>query len=269
MIELDGHAAVEVGLVTQAPLASVEIEPFLALNRRSIPLAVRWSNPEEARGRRALLGSRPSQWRPKRVEGIVVDDLDAGFSVAEREDGTTAWWEAPGRWLDSDAGWTGLGTPLDQELPRFGLAAGFSGAWTRDELASAWGKYRRTVARAATAGGKDLVIFEAGLPERGLWHLEYHMPDLRTAGRRWGSRDRFVSTNLWPTQGSYEFRLDAGSERRDVLFDGAGATPGWNPIGSWNLGPGKVRLAVSNRTSGEMVFADAIRWRVQQETSAQ
>ena len=46
-----------------------------------------------------------------------------------------------------------------------------------------------------------------------------------------------------------------------VEFDGEAATIGWNGLGEFRLPAGEVSLVVSNKTSGSMVVADAVRWR--------
>ena len=46
-----------------------------------------------------------------------------------------------------------------------------------------------------------------------------------------------------------------------VEFDAAVAEAGWNKLGEFDLPGGQTRLVVTNRTSGVVVVADAIRWR--------
>ena len=46
----------------------------------------------------------------------------------------------------------------------------------------------------------------------------------------------------------------------EIAYDGTSADVGWNKIDEFEFVSTNVRLEVSNRTDGEMVIADAIRW---------
>jgi ABC-type phosphate transport system permease subunit len=52
----------------------------------------------------------------------------------------------------------------------------------------------------------------------------------------------------------------ADGQEVEVAYDGASAEVGWNTIDEFEFISTNVRLEVSNRTDGEMVIADAIRW---------
>ena len=270
LVELNGHSAQEVGLVTAAPPASVVIEPFLALNRHPIPLAVPEfdSRAMAYNSQPVFSGSRPIRWQPAQEDGVVVDDLDGGFSIEVSADGLS-WWESSRRWLRErlPSGWLLWGREaLDQGMPQFDRSALSSNAWTRDALPLAWGRYRHTVTRAMAGSGPFLAVFEASLPVDGRWRLEYHMPpEVETGRRLLADGSSRLDIGRLHVQGRYEMRIDAGAERRDVYFDSAEATPGWNRIGAWDLGVGTVRLSVSTKTDGAVVVADAIRWRLERE----
>ena len=268
LVELNGHSAKEVGLVTPSPPASVVIEPFLALNRGPIPLGVPASDSyAPADYSEPLAGSRPSSWRPASEAGIVVDDLDAGFSIKAFADGLP-WWESSRRWLRRTlpADWLRSAEALDQGIPQFNAGASPANAWMRDELPFAYGRYRHTVARAVAGSGHFLAVFEASLPVAGQWRLDYHMPPEAETGQRLQANGRpRLDPGRLRAQGRYEMRLDAASQSREVTFDGAEATPGWNRIGAWDLEAGTVRLGVSTKTNGAVVVADAIRWSLEAE----
>jgi len=44
-------------------------------------------------------------------------------------------------------------------------------------------------------------------------------------------------------------------------FDGSVAEPGWNDLGRFVLQEGETQVVVTDETSGNVVIADAIRWR--------
>ena len=69
---------------------------------------------------------------------------------------------------------------------------------------------------------------------------------------------QYGSTN--DRQGVHTLEISSGGTVRTVDFDAAAATPGWNEIDAFDLAAGPVRVAVSDKTSGNAVAADAIRW---------
>ena len=61
--------------------------------------------------------------------------------------------------------------------------------------------------------------------------------------------------------GEYDMRVRTAGREVAVEFDGGAAQPGWNEIGIFEVDSGRVEVAVTNRTDGEVVVADAVRWR--------
>ena len=61
--------------------------------------------------------------------------------------------------------------------------------------------------------------------------------------------------------GVYRLRLRAADVDVPVEFGAVAGDPGWNELGTVGLPAGPVDVAVSDETSGQAVFADAIRWR--------
>ena len=49
-----------------------------------------------------------------------------------------------------------------------------------------------------------------------------------------------------------------------VAFDVALAKPGWNSLGTWELPAGSVQVVVTDATTGDIVVADAGRWKRQE-----
>ena len=207
-------------------------------------------------------GARPSDWvRPADV-GIVVDDLDAGFGV--ERDGKPSGLRIGPRLRPADP----VGE-MDHGIPSFtsaGAANGgtpvLDGEWRRQEMPSSFGRYRHTVARASADGGHARAVFEAELPRAGEWRLEYHMPFVPPKRAKTRFRGRGMEMRSIGELGEYDMALQYGDGQRiAVPFDGTDADTGWNDLGRYELPAGSVRLVVSNRTTGEIVLADAIRWR--------
>ena len=239
-VRIEGNSTVEIGIVSPEPPQAVWLEPYLSLNR--VPVRIELSNsdePDDATGQ-PLVGSQPSTWMPPPSPGILVDDLDPAFAVENRRDdgrfGRSTTQNAPGRELDQ-------GLPTGTNDP---------GEWTRALIPSSWGKYRHTVAGATAGDGTAVGVFTAELPRAGRWQLDYHLPNRNVMGDLWAP--------VYGMLGSFEMALVVDGNRITVEFDGSQAPAGWNKLGEYDLPAGPVRLEVSNRTDGEMVIADAIRW---------
>lgn len=53
---------------------------------------------------------------------------------------------------------------------------------------------------------------------------------------------------------------DSNGDEREITFDSNGATEGWNLSESFDLPEGEISVTLSNKTDGQFVIADAIRW---------
>ncbi|MDE0189920.1 MAG: hypothetical protein OXQ90_01060 [Gammaproteobacteria bacterium] len=235
-----GESAIEVGLITTNPLEVLWLRPYLSLNRADQRLAVPQLDETVLHDREPLDGARPSVWRPT-SPGIVVDDLDDGFSVEATTEAARF-----GRLREQEFGQTDRGMPVYRGVP--------GRLWMRQALPTAWGRYRRTVARIASGQGDSRAVFEAELPESGRWILQYHLPSLRVMGpgsTAWGPHDE---------QGMVHVEVVAGQTRETVDFEAGEAETGWNEVDVFDLPAGNVTVWVSNSTTGATVVADAIRW---------
>ena len=240
-IPIAGNSAVHIGEVLAAPPEAVWVRTYLSRNRAEMRLPVASVDTEKVVEREAFEAVRPSDWIP-RDRGIVVDDLDGGFALESADDASLLG-GGPGV---ADGVETDAGLPVFRRDRRPG--------WTRQALPTAWGRYRRTVARIAAGQGIARANFDADLHEAGRWLLSYHMPDLQKVGMY----SEFRSTN--DDQGIHNIEISSGGTVTTVDFDAAAATPGWNEIDAFDLAAGPVRVTVSDKTSGNTVVADAIRW---------
>ena len=155
---VDATASAEVGLVTAEPLSEVWLESYLSMNRR--PVRLRLIDEGEAAGMVSFAGTRPSVWQPAPTTGIVVDDLDAGFSVfVERPQTSVRLAGVTAGLPDQD---------LDQGLPVYDRSDNPArlDEWARAEQPSSWGEYRHTVARASSGGGEHNGRVHGGPAER-------------------------------------------------------------------------------------------------------
>ena len=236
-IRVEGNSSVEIGIVTAKPPGELWLHPYLALNRVPVLVALAEVG-EDIAEREPLVGSRPSTWLPPTPTGIVIDDLDPGFSVEHRR--------ASSRFGGATAGTAGR--ELDQGLPTWSRQRG---EWTRGNLPAAWGKYRQTSAGSTAGDGDSTAVFSAELPTPGRWQLYYHVPNRFLPGQPFA---------IYGALGSVNMALGADGKTVNIDFDGTGAEAGWNKVGEYEFNSTSVRLEISSRTDGEMVVADAIRW---------
>lgn len=244
-------SAVELGMVAKALPERLSLASYLSLNRRPLQLPLP-DVKNETVDAEPFTGARPSDWRPPEDPAIVVDDLDPGFSVEDNTEDGGGLAAMPWGMPDAD---------IDQGLPVYGpFAPGFR--WSRQEAENGWGKYRRTLARVVKGDGRAKAVFTAALPTAGRWRLEYHIPALPATSVQIGPGAVRARRTYQPLagQGTYDLRLHAAGEERELEFDASAGSPGWNRIGDYDLPAGEVRLTVSNDTSGDTVLADAIRW---------
>ena len=281
-IHVGGQSSVEVGLVGRIiDVDHLFVRPYLALNRAPVYTNdVRKRSPGNIE---PLNFVRPSTWKPDELADLVVDDLDAGFAVIEPATDVA---DAHGGLAERDLRPRDIALDLwRRELP-WGWRVFVNGAvafraldlagerherrWMRQEVSSAWGRYRHTVARTLSGDGDRRAAFTTSLPFAGRWRLDYHLPALsmQVPGVPVGVAS-VVQMSLHSTsQGSYDMTLVVGESRTPIAFNAALAPPGWNKVGEFDLTAGSVALEVSNRTGGEsaiagstIVIADAIRWR--------
>ena len=241
-VRIAADTSIEVGMTTSAPPNQLELHPYLSLNRLPVSLLLPDIDVEDALDAEPFDGIRPSDWRPPTPAGIVVDDLDAGFSVeSESEE------EEDANFL---AAMAGIDLEMDQDMPRFNPPFYMGGDnWMRQTVVTGWGKYRHTTARGAGSGTSS-AVFAATLPFTGQWRVDYHLPvDPKKGGG-------FVGR-----QGPYDTKLVIGEHQQPVEFDASIAKQGWNHMGDFQIDSPDVRVEVSNlASSGFVIYADAIRW---------
>jgi hypothetical protein len=225
-------------MVFSSPPRVVQVVPYLALNRDPFDVPLPTLDEEEIVEDEPFTGAREVEWSPPDREGVVVDDLDDGFSVEE----------TGGRSL-LRLGGSGGDQEMDAGLPvaRFGPRS--ASGWSRWTMGNAYGRYRHTTAVVNKGGGRRTATFAAEIPEAGEWELQYYLPRMRGPGGRGG-----------PDLGTWTLTVADDRETREVTFDADGGEPGWNSLGSFSIDAGEVRVVVSDATEGDFVLADAVRW---------
>lgn len=238
------NACVEVGAITDFVPVQARLRTYLSRNGNGIALTVPDVDATRIVDVEPLRGVRDSAWRPPPSDDVVIDDLSPTFTL---EDDTA---------------------PRGLRLLRRQLA------WSRQETSGAWGRYARTAVVSEPGEGNRSATFAARLPRAGRWRLQYHLPEGTEISAYEGgggmSLRQAVATHAL---GTYDMTLvehtedgdggesEASYEHTRIEFDGSIAEQGWNHLGDFDLQSRDVSLVVTDRTDGEAVVADAIRWR--------
>ena len=263
-LRIEPDTSLEVGVVTAAKPLELRLGFDMALNRQPLLLALPTIDDEEITDGEPFTGARPSAWMPRAKDGIVIDDLDPGFTV-EYDEGAGPVVGGAGAGFAIAVG--AIASPdLDEGLPQFSPFTRAGGTWSRQPHPGAWGKYRHTVARAGITRANARAVFATELPRTGRWRLEYHMPQ-QGAGRssRFSGPGIQVQINQGGTrigdQGAYDMALVMGDDEVAIEFDGSVAGGGWNRLGEFDIADRQVRVVVANLAeTGDSVIADAVRW---------
>ena len=245
-ILIPANSAVEVGIVSLGRPRGLRLLPYLSRNAGAVDIPMPQRDRAAPTTEPSLSGFRPSSWKPTK-DGIVVDDLDPGFRVDQASTfASPTWLNAliPSMSFDMD-----LGVPVVSGtgfVPR--------GLWFRKEARSCWGKYRRTCVQILPSSGHSRVVFDTQIPNGGIWQLEYHMPGQ--------TRQGFIEPSRHRGLGHTRVLVESTAFETELAFDASEARLGWNRLDAFRLNPGPVGVAVSGDSNGEVVVADAIRWRM-------
>jgi len=243
------HTSLEVGWTTPETPRQLWLHSYLSQNREPLRIAVSPLIDRPDGRSEPFVGTRPSAWLPGTVAGVVVDDLDSGFSVEMDV-------EAPirlgGFWSRFSS------TPrMDRGLPEYRwYLENREGVWFRHALPSGWGKYRRSVVRAVGGDGSERVVLTAMLPQPGRWRLEFFLPGKELPVVPGGP----APDSVLDTLGVYDMQVRSGTEVVPVRFDAGAAVEGWNAVGVFSIGHRRVDVAISSRAEEGAVLVDAIRW---------
>ena len=244
-VRINGQTSVEIVKVLPNAPAQLWLMPNLSLNRDPVRLQLSMVPPSD--DIELFNGVRESSWRPPRVDGVVVDDLDPGFSIE-----TGALVPQPFARQRSPASSSTGFVPVSIET-----------GWQRRSVPGSWGKYFHTATMARPGDGVARAVFTAKIQTRGRYELEYHIPDRHVPKARGIVHSE---RTLFGELGAVEITVRTPNGEVNVDFDGRGAISGWNKVGSFELGEDEVSVVISDQTNGAVVVADAVRWRLNGET---
>ena len=188
---------------------------------------------------------------------IIVDNEDQGFELIQPNN------ESPlKRWLNLQD---------DTEQQKY-VGIRFSkppSSWKATAQPEFYGQYVLSAHVTAKGEGERKAIWNANINETGMHEIYYYMGKLpvrgrggrggggRPGGELGGGRDE---NDRQQNQGSYLLTIHHDDGVDDVEIDVANAEEGWNLIGNFYLSTGPTKVELSNKTDGNMVIADAVRW---------
>lgn len=248
---IKGKRSLELNMVMSMLPSSLELNPYLSRNRSPIffyPLHQNIEDAVEGIDRVALV--QESNWHPQSVPGIVVDDLDPGFSVVEPDRPRGSWLQslreqrlAP---IEKDNGVT-MSSFTNPSLWRFRYQ---NDRWYRAEDHYAWGnKYRQTTTNYVNKAADVKAVFNTTIPYKGDWNLDFHVSQIWVG---------FFELH----RPKYEFTVRSGDSQETVSVNLDAMRWDWLRIGSFELTKGEVTVDVQHVDPDDysFLFADAIRW---------
>ncbi len=237
-LRLSGKSALQFGTVLSRTPSQVFLNPYLSLNRSIVRVPLRVMDLDKIEDKEAIEGFEEIPWALPKEDFIVVDDLDPGFSIIEEKNGKG--FRLSGRADESEVTDQGLPVTNQYRIPP---------AWSRLATVGSWGKYRHTLAAVRAGNGDKKAVFTTKVPHSGSWDLEvYILPKYNAfPGRRWGTWNLLIT--------------DSNGDQHEMKFDSDAASQAqWNVVGNFEIPEGEISVSLSNKTNGQFVVADAIRW---------
>ncbi|KPK84847.1 MAG: hypothetical protein AMS27_08875 [Bacteroides sp. SM23_62_1] len=236
-MSLEGKNSMRFGTVLSKPPVMLYFVPYLSLNREQFQVHIQPYDPGKIIKEKAIEGREDIPWAIPEDGSIIVDDLDPGFTVSEGENGSGFRLSAK----EDEDRITDQGLPV---APFYARPAD----WSRITTRGSYGKYRHTLAAIGAGKGEKEATFTATLPGSGSWDLDLHVPpkDNVFLGAKWGNWNLLIT--------------DKNGDEHEMAFDSNAAIPGWNLTGSLELPEGEVSIALSDKSDGQVIVADAIRW---------
>ncbi len=240
LIALNGKEAKEIHIIESEPSHILYVLPYLS---QHIPdwFYVVIGPPEKAAFDPAPAGERvvsPPGAEPDSV-GIIVDNLDPGFSIIPKQN------LKPAEWLRERFGNppAKLTTGFNQNFP--------PAQWSLAVELHFYGHTEHSAQYIRAGKGEEWVRWEADIPESGTYTVFYHnvffFQDQRVRPQNPCVRD-------------FHFRVSHAEGETDVEMNYHGEFPPWSPLGTFRLEKGKAWVELSDKTKGHLVYADAVKW---------
>ncbi len=250
-IHIGGESTKQIRLLSESPPSLDSTRRFgiyagLSLNRGNIRIPLDVTDIPWHQDAEPSVISSESDWKPNR-EGIVIDDLDEGFSVDQPKTFLhNSRWIGPARWVL----YPFPDVEHDSQLPNLGawyvLPRGW---WRRTTEQNAYGLYRGTLAMTHVGRNSKtkLARFAVEVPNAGKWLLDFHVHEASS----WFG---------YPELAHFQLAISNGTATWDVEVDPVSSLSEWRFVGRYDLQPGVVNVDIVGAASRSIVYADAVRW---------
>lgn len=240
VVKLEPGETKEVGIVLDEEPSILYMNPMIALN---IPLAFadRFSAAELKENYKPFNGERLLDINLNTVleNEIIVDNEDELFQILSKPQQS---------FLKKII----YGDDIEEEN-KFKRYQFWDPAENWDLLKSTgfYGKYIYSAYYIRAGQGDKRALWEAELPESGNYSVYTYVINKHSFGRK-----NFFEDHIKDFQ--YIIYHDDGED--EVSMDFLKAELGWNLLGSYYFSQGKAKIEITDKTSGNLVIADAVKW---------
>ncbi len=211
-------------------------------------------------------------WNPHTVDSIIVDDMDAGFSVTGGEDASNK--SLFPKWLTYFFGAYDTELETDHGLLNLDIAADSpakdvfdSVLWYRDSESTSYGKYRHTYVINFQRAEQTQLAYSANIPSSGKWKLEIHTPAIKRKRYQSAHSPGFGSM-VWMSRSfrlaNVQLEIKNFGLSNKIEFKPEVAKSGWNDLGLFDLEAGTVDVVLTPLSEGNTI-GDAIKWTMEKE----
>jgi len=245
-VKLEGNQTKEIGVITEAPPPYIGINTMISKN---IPIMYtrNLGEPKVDHSMKPFEGERIIAYSPPGQEPgtIVVDNLDDGFEIISdsKEKSDVSMFDSNYKFGQFPEGYIGAVPFMPPQR------------WGKAVFDTAYGS-KATAVYTRYGDGDGCVEWNADIPDQGNYDLEYYIADFNRRMRLppdTPGADRDIL-------GEYNLSIKFTGEDNSVTFIPEAGQPGWQYVSSFDLKPGNVCVELSNKSTGMLVYADAIRW---------
>ena len=237
-----GNESKEIGIVLDSEPRVITVDTFTSLN---IPSRFDYRPGKAELDENAVVfeGERTPDQPVRMVEPgeIIVDDEDKGFEILTKQEDNFI------RKLIARNG------PGEEEYT--GMTFWHPpGQWRATTHSDFYGRYIHSAHYIKSGRGDQKVRWTAEIPESGTYDILVNCVNLQRFGQRGerGGSDRVVS--------DFTFTVHHDDGSNDVSIDMNITTPGWMFLGTFYLSQGPATVDLSDKSSGRIVYADAVKW---------
>jgi len=218
-LQVEGNSTVEVGFTSNVQPEALVVDPIFAQNRsvinKNISVPERFSKVQLWDGIRNVTSEFGDKYE------IIVDDLDEGFKTTSNE------------------------------KARYFRPKSSNDGWDLREDSDAFGKYKRSYRRKDPGNGNSTAIWEAEIPEKGLYNVYIYM----YKGNSWFERQLRNRTAT-----DYHYKIKHADGEEDIHLSWKDAAPGWNFVGRFYYDEGSMAKITLTDDANGLLIIDAVKW---------